>query len=283
MNQWQFLTFGLGSMAFFLLPNLPQAKTSPKYRSSLIIHSTDTVWWCHGHFLFPREELESAGISIGDVLEVRKLPYDTDMELYSLYSDDKEVHRLESRIIGTLMRRGETLKAQVTDKRPKGGFRIDIILDRKIEPGERIRLFDNDDSISGVSVQLEKEGSVAISDLEGQYPVQALPWQNYRPESFQKDRPYCTSESNDKCNLREKGLTRMSSRFRRMTFPFSRWPDLFWAATMLQLGNNRAFFLDDTSFEISQLVLRGENLRGAIVRKGNDIPRQLFVDVELIA
>lgn len=283
MNRHQFLTHISGAGDSFLLPSLPAARTSPRYRSSLIIHATDTAFWCSGHHLFPREELKSGVISIGDVLEVRKLPYDTDMELYSLYSAGQEVHRFESRIIGTLMRRGEPLTAHVTDIRPSGSFRIDIMLDRKIDIGERIRLFDHDDSISGVSVQLEKMDSGSIIDLAGQHPISALPWQHYSAESFSSNRPYAAGESNKKHNSREMGLNQMSSRFRRMTFPFHRWPDLFWAAAMVQFGDKRAFFCENNFLEISQLVLRNEQLRGTIVRKGDDIPRQFYVDVELVA
>ena len=299
MNRRQFLFTSFASGTGLVMPNLVTAavKNYNATRTQLIVHTVvirphsnhfDTgvvlkVKKSNGrHYLIH----QGTALGIGDLLSIRLISVDMGHHLIGLYVGDNEIRQFRSWIVGGMLERGEPLIATITDTSKDDAFRIDIILNRPVAQGERIPLLDPVTEKSGISAQIARPGNNEYIPPNGEWnPVRALPWYKYRPSQYSK-KPKL-SKSGLRYYVEDLTITNdlvPINPHRRNVWHPTPWNDLRPAVPILtQNGADLAYMTPGFDHSVEQLLLRGEHVEAKIVRPGKYLPREMLVNLSLVA
>jgi hypothetical protein len=242
-------------------------------------------------YLFPVDKptLIDHGVSLspGQEFNVRLIQEDMGHYLIGIYLDELEISRFDSVMIGGLMARGERFKALVTDNEDDHVFRIDVVLDRAIEAGERIPLLDSVRQSRGVSAQLVRSSRpYARGTLAGWQPVRALPRFNYYAVQFPKpEKKVLNTNGYDSTSIQPfSGLYPIKEKRMEIWNP-TRWRDIDPAVAVLTQYEDDFAYLPTFWLmgQLPQLLLRGERIDAMVVGAAASIPGEVLVDLSLVA
>jgi hypothetical protein len=296
MNRRQFLLTSFASGTGLVMPQLVSSAVKKSIRPPLIVHTV--VFHPHlkhletGNILSMEESNENQFLKhpgtvfgFGDRLNIKLISVDMGHHLIGLYVNGQEVRQFRSWIVGGMIERGEPLAATITDKSKDGAFRIDIILNRPLKPGERLPLIDPVSEKLGKSAQMVRPGNNEYIPPNGEWnPVRALPWYKYRPSQYTK-KPKL-SKSGFRYYVEDRTITNdlvpINPRRRKVWHP-TPWNDLRPAVPILtQNGADLAYITPGIDHSVEQLLLRGEKIEAKIVQPGKYLPREVLVNLSLV-
>jgi hypothetical protein len=300
MNRRQFLFTSFASGTGLVMPNVVTAAvkkyTRPRPRPPLIVH-TVVIRPHSNHFdtgailkvkkSKGKHDLihQGTALGIGDLLSIRLISVDMGHHLIGLYVGDNEIRQFRSWIVGGMLERGEPLTATITDKSKDSAFRIDIILNRPLKPGERLPLIDPVSEKLGKSAQMVRRGNNEYRLPNGEWnPVHALPWYKYCPSQYTK-KPKL-SKNGFRYYLEDLTITNdlvpINPRRRNVWHP-TPWNDLRPAVPILtQNGADLAYITPGFDHSVEQLLLRGENVEAKMIKPGKYLPREIMVNFSLV-
>jgi hypothetical protein len=297
MERRQFLLSSLAFGACLITPIITLASVTPSRHKPLILH-TETIRPHEPYtdpdnifrYLYPADKPRlvdhGVNLSIGDTLQVRLLSNDMGNHLVGVYRGDLEIARFRSWLVGGQLERGESVTACISDAVKDELFRIDLVLNRPLTPGERIPLLDPSRETHGISAQLAPSPPIGrYRAVEaGWQPVRCLPGHHYFSVSFPEPEPgpelsggYKTTyiklpESLHPVSIEQKDLWNPTP-----------WDDLDPAATVLtQHGDDFAYLTLGYLNPLKQALFHAGRVEAAVIGAGTRIPREVLVDLSLV-
>lgn len=291
MNRREFLVAAMASAGAATLPAWARIEPESMPRAPLVVHTSLVqpvrYFWEVGAWLevvdTPRGPCLSTGadvFGVGDALTVQLLESGMGHYSVALMRNDVVIRRFDSNVAGPLLERGEPLAALVTDVSGER-FRVDVYLDRPVEPGERISLLDPAIEHSGVSADLVY-GAAYVPLQAGWHPLRFERWHL----------PMASSVTTEKLEGWGDGLTVQKitrspwmspiPARRRMIYNNSPWSDLDPAVAVLtQNGRDIAMLPFRIGSDIEHLLLRGERIEAQLLKPGG--LGEVRVDLSLVA
>lgn len=297
MDRRQFLTTSFDAVAACFAPHLSIAGDTSARKELLILHtevirpkvvfvSPDNVHLPLYSYDKPCLIDHDITLSPGENLDIVYLYNDMGHHFISLRKGEFEVARFVSSTIGRMFEKGEPLLAVITDKRGMDSIRVDLFPNRPVRKGERIPLLCQTGESCGMPAQRVK-GEPFDSALVDQWqPLEVLSNHRYRPEHFPSPAPVKLSGYEECDNLKIKfprGLLRLSERDKRF-WNSSPWNELDAGVAVLKVGEKDfAYVEDNMKFDILPLLMRNEKVEAKIVGTGDSMPRELLVNLALVA
>ncbi|MCB1772991.1 MAG: hypothetical protein KDI88_05205 [Gammaproteobacteria bacterium] len=292
MDRREFLVAAMASAGALALP--PGVFSSParRQRTPLVVHTLVLkpvrYFWEVGAWLEVVETSRGACLStgddtfgVGDALTVQLLESGMGHYKVALVRNGTVIRHFDSDVVGPLLERGEPLAALVTNV-SGDRFRVDVYLDRAIEPGERIPLLDPAIEHSGTWANLVP-GPDYMPLQPGWHPLRVERW--HLPigpivaDAVEQVGPY-----------ENVTIYRVEKPTRSMPIPEKRWmihndtpwPDLDPAAAFLtQSGRDVALLPYRVASNIEYLLLRGERVEAQVLKPGG--LGEVRVDLSLVA
>lgn len=295
MKRRQFMLSSICLGTSFLALGLPLATPASSARKPVILHTAtvrpkqhyvdpDNIYRTIYPSERPRLIDQGVSLSVGEELAVDLISIDMGNHLIGIYRDGLEIARFRSFVVGGLIEREEPLSALISDSVGDELFRIDIILDRPVFPGERIPLLDPVREKYGISAQMVAAIEDRQADPDAWFPLGVREGHHYYPWRRRENDGDSVPDSYNSARLQmPEGLVRIPEQRADLWNP-TPWRDLNPAtASWVLPGDGLAYFPSNFNHQLPQMLLRGEQIEGHFIGFGNSFPYDLLTNLSLVA